>query len=136
MKLLDHKGVAHEVSIGLKDKHGAFFLLLDSNEPSAYFRFSDEADALTRMYERQQMLKKQLAEYEKPDYWTAKNGLVKQAVAAKLLGISKTEVMRLLDAGILRATMVGHNRFVSLGAIEHYQRFSEANLRRTSETLI
>lgn len=136
MKLLDNRGVAHECRIGLQDKDGAFFLLLDSKEPCEYFRFSDQADALTKMYARQQALKKQLAEYENPEFWQAKNGLVKQAVAARLLGTTTRTVTSLLDSGALRATMVGSNRYVSLSAIEHYQRFREAELRRTGETII
>lgn len=125
MKLLDRHGQAHEVDIGLVDKHGAFFLLLDSNEPCDYLRFSNEADALSRMYEQQQRLKKKLAEYEKPSFWQATNGLVSQAVAAQLLGVSQRTVQLMLDDGRLGFTMVGKARRVKLSEIERYQRFHE-----------
>ena len=136
MKLLDHKGIAHEVDVGLVDKDGAFFLLLDSNEPCQYFRFSDESDALTKMYARQQILKNQLAEYEQPEFWEAKRGLVKQVVAAKLIGVNTHTVTMLIDSGKLRATTIGRKRFVSLSAIEHYQRFCDGELHRTQDELI
>lgn len=136
MKLIDRKGVAHEVDIGLVDKQGAFFLLLDSNETCEYLRFSDEAQALTELHERNEKLERKLKLFENPEHWKANGGLVTQGVAAQLIGASAKTVQRLLDEGKLKATMVGTSRKVSLSAIEYYLRYGEESPNETAETLL
>jgi hypothetical protein len=128
VKLINHKGVAHEVDVGLIDKDGCFLLLLDSNEPSRYYRFSDESQALTKLYERNRELEAKVQAYEEQGAWKADRGLVPQHVAAKLLGLSGNEVRELLDTGQLRSEKRWGNRKVPLSAIEQYQVFMESQL--------
>ena len=55
MKLTDGNKHSQEVQCGLVDKSGAFFLLLDSNEIH-YYRFSDEAEAITALVKQVKQL--------------------------------------------------------------------------------
>ena len=87
MKLVNHKGVISEVDVGLIDKNGMFVMLLDSKAPASYYRFSDESEALTKLYERNKELQAKVDAYEDEGVWKADRGLVPQNVAAKLLGM-------------------------------------------------
>lgn len=121
MKLVNHKGVISEVDVGLIDKNGMFCMLLDSKAPASYYRFSDESEALTKLYERNKELQAKVDAYEDEGAWKAERGLVPQSVAAKLLGIKGREVLKLVDSGELRHEVSNRKRMIPLSAIEQYQ---------------
>lgn len=121
MKLVNHKGVVSEVDVGLIDSKGMFLMLLDSNAPSKYYRFSNETEALTKLYERNKELQAKVDAYEDEGVWKADRGLVPQNVAAKLLGIKGREVLKLVDSGELRHEVFNRKRMIPLSAIEQYQ---------------
>lgn len=131
MKLVNHKGDVHEVDVGLIDKDGMFLMLLDSNTPSRYFRFSDESEALTKLYARNKELTRKIESYEEEGVWKADKGLVPQYVAAKLLGVTGAKVKQLIDLNQLRYEMKNGKRMVPLSAIEQYQIFHEVDPLRT-----
>ena len=121
MKLVNHKGVISEVDVGLIDKNGMFVMLLDSKAPASYYRFSDESEALTKLYERNKELQAKVDAYEDEGVWKADRGLVPQNVAAKLLGMKGREVLKLVDNGELRHEVFNRKRMIPLSAIEQYQ---------------
>lgn len=131
MKLVNHRGDVHEVDVGLIDKNGMFCMLLDSKEPASYYRFSDDTEAVTKLYARCKELQAKVDAYEEEGGWKAEKGLVPQYVAAKLLGLRGHDVKKLVAEGKLRHEFKDNKRMVPLSAIEQYQIFHEVDRNRT-----
>ena len=125
MKLVDRKGNARNVDIGLVDKRGAFFLLLDDETSTRYLRFSDESSALSALFEKCKRLEKQnkqLVQRINDSYCeVAQGGTVSARMAANLIGCKLTTTRKLMSDGKLRRVKVGKEFRVPLSAIEEYQ---------------
>ena len=129
MKLVDRRGNAHEVEIGLVDKSGAFFLLLDSDKPSRYLRFTDEASVLNAYATKCDKLEKQVAQLQdKLDKAKERTimecadraGCVSTYCAAMLIGASPTHTRQLIKSGVLEGTRENGDYTVPLHAVENY----------------
>ena len=126
MKLVDRKGKAHKVDIGLVDKGGAFFLLLDDDEPTFYLRFSDESELITSQAEEIKRLRGEVEHLRQrvsgEGLEVAQDGTVSIGCAAMLLGFGKSYTRKIISAHKLGHVKRDGQYAVPLSAIEYFQK--------------
>ena len=116
MKLYDGKGNSTNVKVGLVDRDGAFFVLLeDHTTHQRYLRFSNEAEALEKALNQVESLETKCANLEeklenmKPENKAKialdKYGTTNVVGAARLLGVSELKVKQLVANGELRTML-------------------------------
>ena len=116
MKLYDGKGNSTNVKVGLVDRTGAFFVLLeDHTTHQRYLRFSNEAEALEKALNQVESLETKCANLEeklenmKPENKAKialdKYGTTNVVGAARLLGVSELKVKQLVANGELRTML-------------------------------
>lgn len=116
MKLFDGKGNSTNVKVGLVDRDGAFFVLLeDHTTHQRYLKFSNEAEALEKALRQVESLETKCANLEKKLENTKPENKAKIALdkygttnvvgAARLLGVSELKVKQLVANGELRTML-------------------------------
>ena len=116
MKLYDGKGNSTNVKVGLVDRTGAFFVLLeDHTTHQRYLRFSTEAEALEKALNQVDSLEAKCANLEeklenaKPENKAKialdKYGTTNVVGAARLLGVGELKVKQLVANGELRTML-------------------------------